>query len=228
VLSRVSGSEALRLRELAALFIHEKSMEPVAGLVLTSSMRQTMALQACLPVLNLGLGWLDQLASVVVYPDTFLSEIVEHDEYGVVHNYREARAGESWQQGPLILSWTDVEAGTRIDGYNVVIHEIAHRLDALNGAANGRPPLHRGMAGGVWAEVFTDAFADFVDRVDAGEDTAIDPYASDSPAEFFAVLSESFFEIPCAVASEYPAAYDQLAAFYRQDPASNGFGAQAP
>ena len=118
----------------------------------------------------------------------------------------------------MILSWADVEAGQERDGYNVVIHELAHKLDMLDGAANGCPPLHAGMSPQRWAAVFSAAYDDLCRRVDAHEETAIDPYASESPAEFFAVASESFFERPDLLQADYAELYEQLVAFYRQDP----------
>jgi Mlc titration factor MtfA (ptsG expression regulator) len=135
-----------------------------------------------------------------------------------MHEWEEALIGEAWDLGPLILSWADVEASGLGDGYNVAIHEIAHKLDLLNGEVDGFPPLHRGMSRKAWVEAFTLAFNDLQRRVDSGEDTAIDPYAAEEPGEFFAVLSEYFFELPELVEAEYPAVYRQLAAFYRQDP----------
>ncbi len=222
LLRRLNDMEQQRLRELAALFIHEKSLEPVQGLLLTRRMKQTIALQACLPILNLGFDWIDHLVSVVVYPDTFVSEVTERDDVGVVHHYRQARSGESWERGPLVLSWADIEAGLGEDGYNVVLHEVAHRLDALDGAVNGKPPLHAGMRDLTWRDSLCAAFEDFTRRVRANEDTLIDPYAAESPAEFFAVFTEAFFETPHGVIAEYPAVYEQMAAFYRQDPSRQG------
>lgn len=127
-------------------------------------------------------------------------------------------SGEAWEQGPVILSWADVEAGHQRDGFNVVIHELAHKLDMLDGSANGHPPLHAGMSDSRWARVFTNAYRDMVRRVDGGEDTTLDPYATESPAEFFAVVSEAFFELPRLLADEYPDVYGHLRDFYRQDP----------
>ena len=130
-----------------------------------------------------------------------------------------AYAGQAWLNGPVILSWADVENAGDADGMNVVIHEFAHKLDMLNGDANGFPPLHRGMSREAWSTAFTAAYEDLCRRVDAGEDTEVDPYATESPAEFFAVISESFFEIPDLLRTVYPDVYAQLALFYRQDPA---------
>ena len=103
---------------------------------------------------------------------------------------------------------------------NVVIHEFAHKLDMLNGPPDGLPPLHEGMRRQDWAGAFEPAYEDFCARVDDGEETAIDPYAAEHPAEFFAVTSEVFFETPDILQAEYPAVYAQLRLFYRQDPAA--------
>jgi len=128
-------------------------------------------------------------------------------------------SGESWLRGPVILSWADAGEAARGSGYNVVIHEFAHKLDMLNGEANGFPPLHADMEARRWSDAFTPAYEDFCARVDSGEHMEIDAYAAEHPAEFFAVLSEAFFETPLVVRANYPAVYGALAQFYRQDPA---------
>lgn len=217
ILGGLDAQESRRLRELTVLFAQEKIFEPVRGLALDEAGRLAIAVQCCLPVLNLGLDWLDGWRTVIVYPGEFVRKREEFDG-NVMHEWEEALSGESWQLGPLILSWPDVAASGRGEGYNVAIHEIAHKLDLLNGEADGFPPLHRGMSRKAWFAAFQSAFDDLGSRVDAGWDTAIDPYAAEAPGEFFAVLSEYFFEQPDLVADEYPEVYRQLAAFYRQDP----------
>jgi hypothetical protein len=111
-----------------------------------------------------------------------------------------------------------VAASGQADGFNVVLHEFSHKLDMLNGDANGFPPLHRGMDAAGWAHDFRTAYNDLCARVDAEKETAIDPYATTDPAEFFAVLTEIFFETPHTLHTEYPAIYRQLQQFYRQHP----------
>ncbi len=118
----------------------------------------------------------------------------------------------------MVLSGADAVHGGGHGGTNVVIHEFAHKLDMLNGAMNGFPPLHREMSAEQWAQTFGTAYADFCARADRDVDMALDPYGAESPAEFFAVTSEAFFETPHALQCEYPDVYRQLAAFYRQDP----------
>jgi len=212
-----------RLRDLALLFLHEKALEPARGLVLDDTMRVRIALLACQPVLELGLDSYAAFASVIVYPDAFLVRDREHiDEDGVVHRGDEVLTGEAWEQGPVILSWPDVHASGRGEGYNVVAHEFAHKLDMLNGAANGLPPLHPGMQVETWEAAFDSAYADLAARLERGEDPWIDPYAVQDPAEFFAVMAELFFDLPANLKAEYPQVYRQLAAFFRQDPAGGG------
>ncbi len=142
------------------------------------------------------------------------------DEDGIVHQVREPMSGESWLAGPVILSWADAALRDGGPAYNVVIHEFAHKLDMLNGDANGFPPLHPGMDHREWSVAFGAAYEDFRGRVERREPTAIDSYAAENPGEFFAVLSEVFFETPGVVLGEYPDVYRQLSAFYRQDPAA--------
>ncbi|MGE5152906.1 MAG: zinc-dependent peptidase [Bdellovibrio bacteriovorus] len=218
LLDGLSADQAARLRDLALRFLSTKRLEPVQGLELTAPMRLSLALQACLPILELGLDWYRGWYAVILYPAEFLTEHEQMDEHGLVWTQSEVRSGESWDQGPVILSWADVEGGRERDGYNVVIHELAHKLDLRDGAANGRPPLHPGMSGAHWTRVFAAAFEDLCRRYEGGEVTAIDPYACESPAEFFAVVSEAFFEVPELLDGEYPEVYQQLRAFYRQDP----------
>jgi Mlc titration factor MtfA (ptsG expression regulator) len=213
------AAELERLRELAILFLHEKSIHGAAGMRVREETRLAIAVQACILILNLGLDYYRGWVEVIVYPDEFVAEYEYVDEAGVAHHVEEPMSGESWSGGPVIVSWADVqEAGY---GYNVVIHEFAHKLDMLNGEPNGFPPLHAEMQRAEWAEAFSGAYADFCQRVDDGLDVEIDDYAAENPGEFFAVMSEAFFEVPVVVRKHYPRVYGQLALFYRQDPAAS-------
>lgn len=216
VLRGLTEDELMRLRELATLFLNEKRMVAAGGFFLDDETRIKIAAQACLPVLNLGLDYYAGWISVIVYPGEFVPEHEFMDEYGVVHVVREATMGESWERGPVILSGADA---VRCDkGVNVVIHEFAHKLDMFNGAMNGFPPLHREMSAEQWAQAFAAAYADFCAKAEKDMETALDPYGAENPAEFFAVASEAFFETPHILQHEYPDVYQQLAAFYRQNP----------
>ena len=215
----LDDDEQRRLRELTLLFMHEKAIHGAHGTTVTDEMRLAIAAQASIVVLNLGLDYYRGWVEVIVYPDEFVAEYDYVDESGVMHHVAAPISGESWERGPVLLSWADAEEAGRGRRYNVVIHEFAHKLDMLNGAANGFPPLHGDMDRGRWSAAFGEAYEDFCKRVDE-EELAIDEYAAEDPAEFFAVVSEAFFEAPFDVRSLYPAVYEQLRLFYRQDPAA--------
>lgn len=218
VLSGLSADEQQRLYRLTVLFLHAKTLEPVRDLQLTQQDRLLIGVHACLPILELGLDWYSGWSAVVVYPEDFLGTHAQSDDAGVVRHEQMLQSGESWQRGPVIVSLADVHSAGHGNAGNVVIHEMAHKLDMLNGAANGCPPLHKGMRIQDWTTAFQAAFDDLEHRVDSHIRHSIDAYASESPAECFAVFSEYFFERPALLQKEYPAVYDQMRQFYRRDP----------
>jgi Mlc titration factor MtfA (ptsG expression regulator) len=218
ILHGLSAAELDRLHETASLFLHAKSFAAAGGAEVDATTQLKIALQACLLILHLDEASYRGWNEIILYPDEFLRLREEIDDAGIVHHSRDILAGESWLGGPLVLSIADIETSGQADGINVVLHEFAHKLDMLNGDANGFPPLHRGMDTAAWARDFSTAYADLCARIDAGEDTEIDPYAASDPAEFFAVLSEVFFETPALLQQEYPAVYQQMRLFYRQHP----------
>lgn len=215
-LDRLNEDERMRLRALAREFIATKEWSGAQGLELTAALQISIALQACLPILHLGLDWYRGWVGIVVYPGDFVIPRRVVDADGVVHEYADEVLGEAWEGGPVLLSW--FENLDEIGDVSIVIHEFAHKLDMSNGAVDGMPALHADMNPEDWSAAFAPAYADFCRRVDAGEDTEIDPYAAEHPSEFFAVASEVFFEAPALLRAEYPAVYEQLRLFYRQDP----------
>ncbi len=218
-LNALTAEEQRRLRELAILFCHRKRFESAHGLYIDDSMRLRIALQACLPVLNLGLDCYDGWVSIILYPAAFAPQRTWVDDAGVEHVEHRDLSGEAWQHGPVILAWEDVDYPAWADGVNLVIHEFAHKLDMQNGEANGFPPLPESMQPEIWSEVFQAGFDDLCRHCEADWERApIDCYAASSPAEYFAVLSELFFMRPDRLAQFYPAVYDQLRRYYRQDP----------
>lgn len=155
-----------------------------------------------------------------MYPDTIVTPQT-HQDGAIVHEGTSARSGESWQRGPVILSWADVLRGVQnpADGHNVVIHEFAHKLDEENNSMDGLPKLRDHADYATWARVMTREFADLIDRVQRHRNRVIDSYASTSPAEFFAVVSEVFFEQGRKMQQELPTLYEQLARYYGVDTA---------
>lgn len=220
LLDGFDGAALGRLCDTAALFLRQKTFEAAGGASLDQRICMELALQAALPVLELGLDWYCGWHAVIVYPDEFVPAREVMDENGLVWVDDAPKSGEAWDRGPVILSLADALAGRTRTGNNVVIHELAHKLDMTDGAANGRPPLHTGMDPDAWAARLQRAFDDLCRQADAAPELSVmDPYGATSPAEFFAVASELFFELPHRLRAVYPHVYTELAAFYRQDPA---------
>ena len=224
LLQQLTAAERHRLRELTGEFLRVKSFSGEGGLVLNDEMRVLIAAQACLLILALDMRYFDGWYEVIVYPDSFVVRRDETDESGLVHEASRVLGGEAWSLGPVILSWSDAnprsDPGAHLhgDASNVILHEFAHKLDMLNGVANGMPPLHKEMRQEIWTRVFQHAYDDLSHRLERHQHSCIDPYALENPAEFFAVSSETFFENPRCIFQSYPELYQQLQLFYRQDP----------
>jgi Mlc titration factor MtfA (ptsG expression regulator) len=231
------------LRELCGRLLATKVMTGAAGLELTSHIQVTVAAQACLPILKLGIDWYRGWSGIIVYPSEYVAQRRIQDEDGLVHEFEETAAGEAWDAGPVIVSWSQ-HAGEPVPGeapFNVVIHEFAHKLDLLSGQADGLPPLDRRLHAGLephqWRRVLDDAYQRFGAAVDLIElelpgdvdpessqaapyyaRLALDPYAAQDEAEFFAVSSETFFVDPQRLCDAFPDWYALLSRFYRLDP----------
>ncbi|MGR3512604.1 MAG: M90 family metallopeptidase [Paracoccaceae bacterium] len=192
------------------------------GLEVTDEMRVSIAAQACLLVVNID-QWYDTLRTILIYPGAFKSHQKQQDGY-VVTEREEIRAGESWHRGPIVLSWQHSERGAARadDGHNVVLHEFAHQLDQLSGAADGAPVMNKGQSFADWSRVFLAAFEDHEAAVARGKRTVLDAYGAKGHEEFFAVAVEMFFERPVELAAEEPKVYGQLVEMFRLDPARWG------
>jgi Mlc titration factor MtfA (ptsG expression regulator) len=218
-LQQLDADRRERLRALAARFLHEKTISPAAGLQLDDADGVLLAALCCLPLLELGEVGLRGWSQLIVYPDAFRVHRSQVDAAGVLHEWDDALIGESWDSGPLILSWADIQADIADPeaGFCVAVHEMAHKIDALDGAIDGTPPLPRAWQK-QWAADFQQAYDAFCGTVDQGRETQIDPYASEAPEEFFAVVSEYHFSAPALLAREMPAVAAHLQRFYGPSP----------
>ena len=213
----LDGAERARLRELATRFLSKKTFTAAAGHALTDDERLAIAALACLPILHLGFEWLAGWREVIVYPGEFRVKREHHDEHtGVVTEGEDELIGEAWERGPVILSWADVATDLErpFDGFNVVAHEIAHKLDMLDGAMNGVPRLPDGIARRDWIGTLQSSYDALVRAVDRGRGTFVDPYAAESADEYFACVSELHFSDPKGLARAEPAVAALLARFY--------------
>lgn len=224
-----SAGQLIRLRRLATLFLAHKEFSGAHGLVVTDEMAVAVAAQAVLPILNLdgGLTLYEGFVGIVMHRDAVMAPREVMDDDGVVHEYEEELAGEVMPQGPVMLSWHDVEAAAETSGhadwaYNVTIHEFAHVIDMVDGAADGMPPLPDRTARQHWITVMDAAYADFCAQVDAQGQTAIDPYAATSIEEFFAVTVESFYVQPRELRQAAPSVYRLFTDYFHDDPAVQG------
>ncbi len=217
VLRGIEDAELERLKELCLLFLSEKEMHGAGGMELGDDIRLSIAVQACLPILNLGLDVYEGWVGIIVYPGEFRVRKEEVDEAGVVHESYDSLSGEAWPGGPVVLSWEDVKMTSA--GYNVVIHEFAHKIHMLREDDESYPLAFPGMDPKEWRRVLEESYGRLCSDVDAGAATLVDPYAAEHPAEFFAVMSEAFFTDSAVLARDWPELYRQLAAFYRQDTA---------
>lgn len=212
----------LQLKQHIQVFLAEKAFIGCDGLELSDEMRVTIAAHACLLILNRPGDYYPNLRQILVYPGSFLVERAHTDGIGVAHHARQVLTGESWSEGQVILSWLDTLDGAAdpCDGQNVAIHEFAHQLDQETGAANGAPVLARRAHYKRWSKVLGAEFRLLQRRAALGVDTLFSDYGATDPAEFFAVISEVFFEQPRRMADEHPALYQELVLFYRLDPLS--------
>jgi Mlc titration factor MtfA (ptsG expression regulator) len=216
-----SDGDLRELREMATLFLAEKEFSGTRGLEITDEMAVAIAAQACLPALKLGLDWFDGFVGIVVHAEAVVARREVEDDDGVVHAYDEELAGEAMGGGPVMLAWREVDDAGRsaVDGYNVVVHEFAHVIDMRAGVTGRHDSDDSATERGRWQLALAAEHAAFAERIDADEETFLDPYAAESREEFFAVAAEAFFVAPDELEAELPVTYDLLRTFFRQDPA---------
>jgi Mlc titration factor MtfA (ptsG expression regulator) len=222
------AAEVERVHTLAGQFLAHKEFSGANGFVIDDDVAVSIAAQAVLPVLHLGLAWYDDFVGIVVHPDEVVAKRTAMDEAGVVHHWEEVIAGEAMDRGPVMLSWRDVAgAGEGAhEGYNVVIHEFIHKIDMRDGAADGCPPLRSAAARKAWLEVMEREYTAFREKAIVaerfgGDETWLDPYGATSIDEFFAVAGEAYFVAAQRFREEH-AALAQLFDGFFSGPSSSG------
>lgn len=203
------------------VFMAEKSFEGCGGLTLTDEVKITVAAHACILLLHRDANYYPRLCSILVYPGAFVSETHTQRAGGAAIVGHEARVGESWDTGAVIFAWDDVRHSFRHphDGHNVLFHEFAHQLDQANGEADGFPPIADRALAAAWGSIMQEEYERLLNDVERRRRTVIDSYGAEDPAEFFAVVTECFFEAAIALRDKHPELYELLARFYNQDPA---------
>ena len=216
----LSQDEQSELRNLIRVFIAEKKFEGCGGLEMTDEIRVTIAAQACILLLNREHDYYAGLRSILVYPSSYVAPSKVVDAAGVVHEGEVSRLGEAWLRGAIILSWDDVrrDSADFQDGHNVTLHEFAHQLDQQDGTFDGAPHLEKRSHYRSWARILLKEYKALGEAAERGQDTLIDQYGATDPAEFFAVITEAFFETPKPLKQKHPELYAELMKFFHQDP----------
>jgi len=220
----LNGDGQTRLQGLIQIFLDEKQFEGCGGLEITDEIRLTIAAQACILLLGREADFYPELRSILVYPNAYVAQVKQHHPDGTVSEGMEPRLGESWSHGYIVLSWDDVLHGASDihDGKNVVLHEFAHQLDNESGAADGAPVLPQRSMYITWARILSKEYNSLIQNIMLNRPTLLDQYGATNPAEFFAVVTEFFFEKPIELQARHPELYQQLQLFYQSDPASLG------
>lgn len=210
------------IQEDILVLLAEKNFEGCGGLTLNDEIKVIICTYAAILLLHRNHDYYPRLVSILVYPSAFVVETSIHGPGSLVLQGEQVHLGEAWQRGVVILAWDSVRHSFRNqhDGYNVPLHEFAHQLDLENGEADGLPVIEDPELRAVWPEIFNAEYERLTTDLDHHRRTLIDPYGAESPAEFFAVVTEVFFERPAALKRRHPGLYEVLVQFYRQDPAT--------
>jgi MtfA peptidase len=223
-IARRDAHDLAALRRLATLFLARKEFTGAGGLIATDEIATAIAMQACLPILHLGLESYDSFIGIVVHPDEVIAQREHVDDAGVVHAYEETLSGEAMSGGPVMLNWHDAarSGGPDERAYNVVIHEFVHVLDMRDGFPDGVPLLASRAQRQHWQKVLEQEYEIFCRSLEHDDDPVIDPYGAEAPEEFFAVAAEAFFLTPQLLQQSQPELYRLLQGYFRQDPARAG------
>lgn len=200
--------------------MNEKLFEGCNGLQLTERHKIVIAAYACLPILEEPSDYYRDLQAILLYPDDYIATVHEEDEAGVITSGTEARKGESWDTGNVILSWRDIEDNLYHSPgkQNLILHEFAHQLDQHYGLTAGVSDTGEVYRDNEWNRILANSYSEMNKKIRRNNKTVLDHYGATDPAEFFSVSTETFFEKPAGLKGEYPALYNALADFYRLDP----------
>ncbi|MFZ9024267.1 MAG: zinc-dependent peptidase [Anaerohalosphaeraceae bacterium] len=210
-----------QLHGMVNVFLAEKEFVGCSGQEITDEVRVTIAAQACMLLLNRKTNFFPKLKTIYVYPHTYVANGLMNDG-GLIVEGKSVRLGESWQNGPVVLTWDSITGGARNikDGRNVVFHEFAHQLDQEDGDADGAPILENRSCYRSWAAVLSAEYERLCNKTRGRRRSVLNKYGATNPAEFFAVATEAFFEKPKQMNKKSPDLYKELKSYYQIDPMS--------
>jgi len=221
--SRLPDAKQQQLRNFVQVFVAEKYWEGCNGFQMTDEVKVTIAAQAALIAIGQLPTFFDHVLSILVYPDEYVAKDRDVTAGGIVTERQLPMLGQAEWNGPVVLSWIDVLEGGRGEspGNNLVLHEFAHQLDMANGhLVDGIPPLQSREQMNRWVKLFDVEFRQLTQRCETGQPTLIDCYGAQNPAEFFAVLTEAFFERSSALRQHHSECYQLLTEYFQLDPAA--------
>ncbi|MCA9933889.1 MAG: zinc-dependent peptidase [Ardenticatenaceae bacterium] len=219
---QLTPEEQAKLRGHIQVFLDENPFEGCGGLEINDEIRVTIAAEACILLLHRETDYYPDLRSILVYPHPYRAPHTRHMPGGIVVEGIQGRLGESWERGYVVLSWDEVQrtAHNHADAHNVVFHEFAHQLDSQSGGDAGVPTLPNRAMYAAWVRVMGSEYEHLLHDLERHHKSDLDAYGATNPAEFFAVITEAFFEKPLPLQHHHPQLYDLLASFYQQDPAA--------
>ncbi|TWT53608.1 hypothetical protein Pla22_12380 [Rubripirellula amarantea] len=203
-----------RFESLMQIFVDEVAITGIR----TDVDDQTISLvaaSAVIPIFGFEYWEYAGLGEVLIYPNRF-GENFESSHPDTDHVLGMVGAGHL--SGVMILSKPDLVAGFDIsnDKRNVGIHEFSHLIDKADGSIDGIPATIPRDVVRPWIEWVGNELRSDATKL-APKRRHIDDYAFTNEAEYFAVLSEYFFESPSVLAAKAPQLYQMLEKIYRQD-----------
>ena len=201
-------------------FLATKEFQGV-GMEVTEEMKVGIAFYACLMVRGIPRECFDPLKTLLIYPEPVWAEQVR-EEGGIVSREEALLDGQS-SGDTLVLAWNEVAHEIyHHTPRNVVIHELAHVLDFEDGWFDGVPELPSGEEK-AWGRVHRHHFHRLRRWVETGEGPEsyrlLGEYAASDAVEFFAVVSERFFQRPVHLREAFPDLYEVYREYYGQDTA---------
>jgi len=208
------------LRNHLVIFMDEKLFEGCNGLEMTEEKKVIISAYACILLLGEPAGYYPDLQSILVYPDDYLAPVREEGEGGIVSEGTQARKGESWDLGSIVLSWDDIRENieNQSSGQNLIFHEFAHQLDEYYGLTAGIGEYGEIYRDDEWTHILAAAYRTLQRKSRRRAQCVLDPYGATDPAELFSVATEAFFLKPHQLKREFSELYDVLKSFYNLNP----------
>lgn len=218
---KLSMQDQKKLQRSILRFIYTKDFVGV-GLDVSDEMKVIIAFYACLLLVHKETeNCYDDLKTIIVYPHAVIVKEVK-SVGGIFTKEQFVIQGQS-ANDTVVITWHEAKKEAyHLRHNNVIIHEFAHEIDFMDGYIDGVPPLEKSKYDG-WTNTFYKEFSTLnkIARKDRGwgKYKMLGSYAASNEAEFFAVVTERFFEDPASLKHHFPNLYNELESFYEIDTA---------